>query len=282
MKRVYSKKLAVLALVASFITWAVPFSALAQTKPGIDIAGMDRSVNPGDDFFLYANGTWYDKTEIPADRTSLGIFQGIASAVARRNADLITDAAKAGTPEGKMVADYFAAYMDEAKIESLGTAPIKDELDAIAAIKDKTALARFFGSHLRADVDALNATNFYTDNLFGLWVSADFNNPSKNVPYLLQGGLGMPDRDYYVGTDAQSTELQAKYRKHIANQLRNAGVGDADAKADKIYALERSIADVHATREESEDVHKANNPWKTADFGKVAPGLDWPAYFKAS
>lgn len=282
MRTVYSKRLAALALAAAFLMSSLPFAAMAQTNHGIDFAGMDRSVNPGDDFFLYANGTWFNNTEIPNDRTSLGIFQGIAAEVARRNASLITDAASSGTPQGKMVADYYAAYMDEAKIESLGLAPIKDELDAIAAIKDKVQLARFFGSHLRADVDALNSTNFYTDNLFGLWVTADFNNPAKNVPYLLQGGLGLPDRDYYEGTDAQSQDIQAKYRKHIANQLRNAGVADADAKADRIYALERSIADVHATREDSEDVHKANNPWKMGDFGKVAPGLDWSTYFKSA
>lgn len=228
MKTVYSKRLAALALVAAFLMSSLPFTAMAQTKPGIDIAGMDRSANPGDDFFLYANGTWFNNTEIPADRTSLGTFQGIAAEVAKRNASLITDAAEAGTPQGKMVADYYAAYMDEAKIESLGLAPIKDELASVASIKDKGQLSRFFGSHLRADVDALNSTNFYTDNLFGLWVTADFNDPAKNVPYLLQGGLGLPDRDYYEGSDAQSLDLQTKYKKHIANQLRNAGIGDAD------------------------------------------------------
>ncbi|MFL6374910.1 MAG: M13 family metallopeptidase [Pyrinomonadaceae bacterium] len=282
MRIAYSKRLTALALAAAFLISGLPFTVTAQTKPGIDISGMDRTVDPGDDFFMYANGTWFNKTEIPADRTSLGIFQGIASEVTKRNADLISSAQGQNTPEARMVADYYAAYMDEARIESLGLAPIKDELDAIAAIKDKKQLAQYFGSHLRADVDPLNSTNFYTDNLFGLFVSADFNNPSKNVPYLLQGGLGMPDRDYYEGTDAQSQDIQTKYRKHIANQLRNAGVADADAKADKIYALEKSIADVHATREESEDVHKANNPWKTADFDKAAPGLDWRTYFKAA
>src|SRR6476469_4245314 len=100
-------------LVAMSLFAGMPAAAVAQTQHGIDIAGMDRSVNPGDDFFLYANGTWFNKTEIPNDRTSLGVFQGIASEVARRNASLISDAAQSGTPQGKMVADYYAAYMDE-------------------------------------------------------------------------------------------------------------------------------------------------------------------------
>ena len=141
MRTFYSKRLAALALVAAFLMSSLPFTAMAQTNHGIDLTGMDRSVNPGDDFFLYANGTWFNNTEIPNDRTSLGIFQGIASEVARRNADLISDAAKAGTPEGKMVADYYAAYMDDAKIESLGQTPNKGENEAAAAKKDPTQIA---------------------------------------------------------------------------------------------------------------------------------------------
>jgi putative endopeptidase len=278
---VYSKKLLVFALVATFVSWSLPIQALAQTS-GVDTAGMDRSVDPGNDFFLYANGGWFNKTEIPADRTSLGVFQGIASEVAKRNADLITEAEKASTPEAKMVADYYAAVMDEAKIESLGTTPIKGELAEIATLKDKKALAAFMGSQLRADVDPLNATNFYTDRLFGVWISADFNDPAKNVPYLLQGGLQMPDRDFYTESDEHSKDVQAKYRAHIAAMLKLAGVDDADAKATRIYDLENSIARVHATRDESSDVYKANNPWKTKDFSKTAPGLDWNSYFKAA
>ncbi|HEV7700622.1 MAG TPA: M13 family metallopeptidase [Pyrinomonadaceae bacterium] len=281
MNRVYSKKLLVFALVATFVSWSLPIQALAQTS-GVDTAGMDRSVDPGNDFFLYANGGWFNKTEIPADRTSLGVFQGIASEVAKRNADLITEAEKASTPEAKMVADYYAAVMDEAKIESLGTTPIKGELAEIATLKDKKALAAFMGSQLRADVDPLNATNFYTDRLFGVWISADFNDPAKNVPYLLQGGLQMPDRDFYTESDEHSKDVQAKYRAHIAAMLKLAGVDDADAKATRIYDLENSIARVHATRDESSDVYKANNPWKTKDFSKTAPGLDWNSYFKAA
>ena len=260
---------------------AAPAAALAQNH-GVNVAAMDRSVDPGDDFFMYANGTWYNTTEIPPDRSSLGIFQGIASEVAKRNESLITAAATANTPEAKMVADYYAAFMDEPTIESRGLDPIKAELAEIAAIKNGPQLSRILGSQLRADVDALNATNFYTDRLFGLWVSADFNNPKKNVPYILQGGLGLPDRDFYLGTDDSNVAIQGKYRTHIANMLKLANIADAEAKAARIYDLEKKIAEVHGTREDSSDVTKANNPWKTNDFAKQAPGLDWNAYFKAA
>ena len=284
MHRIYAKRIVVLAILASFITWVVPVgaqSAVAQSI-GIDIVGMDRSVDPGDDFFAFANGSWYKTAEIPGDRSSLGIFQGIGNEVNKRNAALITEAGKLNTPDGKMVADFYTAFMDEKTIESRGIDPVKPELTAIAAISNKAQLSGFFGSQLRADVDPLNATNYYTDRLFGLWVSADFNNPKINVPYLLQGGLGLPDRSNYLDTDNDSKGIQEKYRTHIANVLRLANISDPEAKATRIYDLEHKIAQTHATREQSGDVSKANTPWKMADFGKTAPGMDWKAYFKTA
>lgn len=275
------KRSVALTLLVSIALWAAPVRTLGQNI-GIDVAGMDRSVDPGDDFFAYTNGTWFKSTEIPADRTSLGIFQGIANEVNKRNADLITEAARSNTPEARMVADYHAAFMNEQGIESRGLDPVKADLAAIAGIKDKAQLSSLLGSQLRADVDPLNATNYYTDRLFGLFVSADFNNPKVNVPYLLQGGLGLPDRDFYLGTDADSVELQDKYRTHIANVLTLAKIDGGEAMAARIFDLEKQIAETHGTREDSGNVAKANNPWKTADFAKAAPGIDWKAYFKAS
>src|SRR6201999_3141676 len=102
--------------------------------------------------------------------------------------------------------------------------------------------------------------------IFGLFVSPGFNDPSKNVPYLLQGGLGMPDREFYLGTDDDSVAVQNKYRTHIANVLNLAKIPNADAKAAAIYDLEKRMATVHATREESADVYKANNSWKMSEF----------------
>ena len=281
MHKFYVKKLVVLGLLTSFIAWSVPASIFAQ-KAGIDIAGMDRTIDPGNDFFGFANGGWMKKTEIPADRTSFGTFDAIFDIVSKRTAEIIKDAGKSKTPEAKMVADYYRAYLDEAGIDSSGLNPLKADLAWIAAIKNKTQLSQVLGSQLRADVDPLNATNFYTDRLFGLFISADFNNPKKNVPYMLQGGLGLPDRDNYVNTDAANTALQAKYKTHIATILKLANVADADAKAARIYGLEHKIAENHATREESSDVHKANNPWKLSDFASNAPGIDWTTYFKAA
>ena len=280
MNRTHLNVVAALVVLASFVLSTVP--ARGQSSAGIDVAGMDKSVNPGDDFFSYVNGGWLKATEIPGDRTSFGAFDVIFDEVSKRTADLIKAAAKSSNAEERMVGGYYAAYLNEDAIEKRGLEPIKGELSDINAIRDKAELSRILGSQLRADVDPLNATNFYTDRLFGVFVSADFNNPTKNVPYLLQGGLGMPDRDNYISTDEHNKDLQAKYRAHIAAILRLANVADADAKAQRIYDLETKIAQVHATREESGDVHKANNPWKLSDFSSKAPGIDWNGYFKAA
>ena len=256
-----------------------------RTRHGLDVAGMDRSVKPGDDFYDFANGGWMKSTPIPPDRSGFGVFAVLDEEVSRRTAGLIREAAASKAPEGseaRKVGAYYSAYMDEAAIERRGLAPVKAELAAIDRIADRTELARVLGSALRADVDALNNTNFHTSRLFGLWVAPDFANPDRNVAYLLQGGLGMPDRDNYRNSAPRDVELQGKYRAHIAAVLRLAGVPGADEKAARIYELERAIADAHVSRTDSEDVKKANNPWRTVDFPARAPGLDWATFFRAA
>jgi putative endopeptidase len=261
---------------------------LAAESPktySVETAGMDRAIRPGDDFYGYTNGGWMKTFEMPADRAVYGSFSVIEEEVSRRTKDLIQGAEKAGPPAGSgaaLVGAYYAAFMDEAAIEKRGLAPIQPELAAIAAIRDRAALARVLGSGLRADVDALNNTDFYTDRIFGLWVAGDFSQPDQNVGYLLQGGLGMPDRDNYLNTDAKSVELQGKYRGYLAAILTLAKVSDPDTRAARIYDFEKRIADAHASRTDSVDVLKANNPWPLPEFAKRAPGLDWDAYFEAA
>src|SRR5262249_33832110 len=133
----------------------------------------------------------------------------------------------------RKAADYFAAYMDEAAVEKRGLSAIKPALDRIAAISDRHALARELGALLRADVDPLNATNLHTDRLFGLWVAQDLNDPAHNTAYLLQGGLAMPDREYYLADNAHMTEVRAKYRAHVAAVLKLAAIADAESQPDQ-------------------------------------------------
>ena len=257
----------------------------ARAATALDVAGMDRSVKPGDNFFKYANGTWLARTEIPADRSTYGSSAILIELTDRRVADLIQETAKSDAPAGsdlRKIGDYYASFMDTTAIEAAGLAPLQRTLDSIAAIRDRKDLARVLGSGLRADVDAINSTNFYTENLLGLWVAQDFDDPSHYSPFLLQGGLGMPDRSYYVDSSASMATIRAKYQEHIAAMLTLAKVPDAQTKAAAIAGLETRMASAHATREASGDVTKGNNHWARADFGAKAPGLDWETYFAAA
>lgn len=249
---------------------------------GIDTAGMNPAVAPGDDFFAYANGTWFAAAEIPADRSNWGSSPALAETTNDRLRALIEphvlDPEKSNATEA-LVAAYYAAFMNEAAIETRGLQPLAGRLLAIAALKDKSALARALGETLRADVDPINATNFFTENLFGLWVAQAFDDPKHYTPYLLQGGLGMPDRAYYLTDTPRMAALRETYRQHIATILRLGGLNDPEARAEKIFALELKLAAAHATREDSVDVLKANNPWTRAAFAARAPGLDWDAFF---
>ena len=252
---------------------------------GIDLAGIDKAVQPGDDFDEYANGAWRKVTTIPDDRANVSTFFYIAERGEKRLAELIqgleTSAAAAGSNERK-IADYYAAFMDEAGIESRGLAPLQPELDKVAAITDLASLSRYLGADIRADTDPLNATNFHTANLFGLFVAQGLEDPSKNVGYLMQGGLGMPDREYYVAGDKDMAANRAAYQAYIASMLKLAGDADADKKAKTIFDLEMKIAKAHANVIDSQDIHKANNPWALADYAKNAPGIDWTAFFDAA
>jgi putative endopeptidase len=251
---------------------------------GLDFAGMDRAVAPGDDFFRYANGSWLAKTEIPSDLAAWGTGAELTELTAKRTDELIraADASAAAGTEARKVGDYYASYMDAAHIEQLGLTPLRPLLKEIDAIGDRAALARALGRTLRADVDILNNTELHTANIFGLWVASDLSDPAHYSPFLLQGGLDMPDRDYYLNPSQKMADIRTQYQAHIAAVLALAHITSSAEKARDIFELERRIAAVHVSRADSEDVRKGNNHWSAAEFPQRAPGLDWPAFFAAA
>ena len=284
-RRLTRLRLPLTAALTALLTVAALASAGESEPPGqgLDFAGIDRTVKPGDDFFRYANGGWLKSAEIPPDRSAWGPDEKLAELTDERNAELIRNAANAAPgSEARKVGDYYATFMDEAAIEQLGVKPLTQGLARIDAIGDRTALARALGETLRADVDVLNATNLYTENLFGLWVAQDLDDPKRYSPFLLQGGLGMPDRDYYLDPSSKMANIRTKYQAHIASVLTLAHTADAQRKAAAIYQLEHSIAQAHSSREQSEDVRKGDNHWPSTEFAKRAPGLDWAAFFAAA
>ena len=278
-----SLRLSVLLLASSLVACQAATPPATAPTRGIDVAGMDKSVQPGDDFNAYTNGGWLKATAIPADKATFGTFAILADSVRKQTSDLIQDLAKSTNAGGdaQKIGDFYASYMDEAAIEAKGLAPLTPKLTAITSINSKSALSKAIGETLRADVDPLNATNFQTEHLFGVFVSQGLNDPSHNVPYLLQGGLGLPDRDYYISASPQMAELRTKYQAYIKTMLDLAKVPDAAAKAARVFALETKMAHAHATRVESADV-KTAAVWTRADLDSKAPGLDWNAMLGAA
>ena len=256
-----------------------------QKSIGINTAYRNLSVKPGDDFEEYANGGWRKTAEIPPDRASTGAGFEVFQRAEQRTADLVREAAAANpqsdTPQG-MIANYYAAFMDTANIEKRGLDPLKEKLREIEQIATKQDLARVLGQRLRADVDPLNATQMWTENLFGVWVTQALTEPERTVPYLLQGGLGMPDREYYISDKPEMAKLRTAYQSYVVDLLKLARMSDPAGRAERITALEKKMAAVHADIVTSEDVHKANNPATVADLKSKTPGLDWDAYLSAA
>ena len=260
-----------------------------QDAHGIVVANMDRSVKPGDDFYEFANGDWIKRTELPPDRSVIdpyggGSYDGSNDLTRKRTAGLIEEAVKANAPASsntRKIADLYHSFMDEAAIEAKGLAPLRPHLDAIAAIRDKHDLARVLGESLRADVDPLNNSVFHTPNLFGLWVAPGFHDSEHYGAYLLQGGLEMPDREYYLADTDSMRDIRAKYKAHVSALLKLAGFTDTENRAQHIVELERAIAEKHVSLADEQDIQRANNAWKQSDFTGNAPGLDWSEYLAA-
>jgi len=257
----------------------------AGTAIGIDPTALDRSAKPGDSFYDFANGGWMKRTEIPADRSSVGGFFIADQQREKQTEELLGSILKsnpdAGSDEGR-IANFYKAYADTDAIDRAGMAPAKADLAAIAGIADKRALSAAIGRTLRADVDPLNATNFQTDNLFGIFVTQGLNTPGETLPYILQGGLGLPEREYYLSADPKMAALRHGYRGYVETVMRAAGAADPKAATDRVMALDTRIAQAHATREESEDFKRGATVWSRAELEGKAPGIDWGALLDAA
>jgi putative endopeptidase len=243
---------------------------------------MDRSIKPGDDFYRYANGGWLGTAAIPGGQASYDTRAILVERTSRRVRDLIQEAAAAQPAKGSIaqkVGDYYASFMDEDGIEAKGLTPLAAEMAMIAAITNKASLSAYLGSTLNSESDGLTAN---ADHILGVWVNQSFADSDRCVFHLLQGGLGMPDRDDYLDPSPEMAALRAQYQEHIAAILKLADIADAKTRAARILSLEIRLAQAHAPDADAADVFKQNNPWKRVDFRAKAPGMDWDAYFSAA
>lgn len=243
---------------------------------------IDQSAKPGNDFYEYANGGWLRTVVIPAGQSSYDTRAIVNEKTSQRVRELIQGVA-AGHPvmggAEQEVGDYYASFMDENAIEAKLLTPLADEMTLISAITNTTSLSSYLGTTFTGEVDGLTAN---ADHVFGLWVNQGFEDADHNVVHLLQGGLGMPSRDDYLDPSPKMVELRAQYRAHIAAVMKLAGMAEPKARAARILSLEIRIARAFAADVDAADVFKQNNPWKQADFGVKAPGMDWGAFFRSA
>ncbi|WP_174280096.1 M13 family metallopeptidase [Sphingomonas bacterium] len=245
-------------------------AAAPSTKPqygdfGIDLAGRDASVAPGDDFYDYASGTWAKGVDIPADKTAFGMFN-VLDDLSRERTKAILEAA-AQRP-GDKIGDFYTSFNDVATVEAKGLAPVKPWLDRIAAARTKGQLVATMAYLSRYGVP----------NIIGVGVGVDDKDPNSYAVGINQGGLGLPDRDYYLKDDPQLATVRTAYQAYLARMLTLAGETGADARAAAVYGLEKQIAQVHWTRIESRDADKTYNQWTAVDFTIKAPGFPWADY----
>ena len=233
---------------------------------GFDLTGMDKTAQPGDDFYAYANGTWAKNTQIPADKSNYGMFTALADLSQTRTREIL-DVAK-GDPSS-MIDRAYSSYLDAAAVEAKGLAPIQPWLNKVRAV-DKPGLAA-----LLAEADRSGIQHF-----FGGFVGQDDKNPDVYIYTMFQGGIGMPDRDFYLKDGERNAKLQAAYLKHLENALTLAGEKDAAPRAKAIYDFEKQVATVHWDKNDSSDATKAYNKMTVAELAKAAPGFDWQAFIR--
>ncbi len=268
--------LSLLTLIAA-VSGGAPQAAAPSV--GVDVSNMDQQVKPGDDFFAYANGGWLKRTSIPNDQGRWSSFAELDEVARQRTRELLEQAQSATDKTERKAADYYSALLNESAIEAKGYAPLEQDIAAIAAIANLSDLSLAIGKSVRADVDPLNNTNFNTQNLFGIWVAPGFDDSSHYMPFLLQGGLGMPARQYYLDDSAKMQAARVAYQAYVAKVLSLTGVPGAQQKAAAVMALEVQIAKAQLSLVDNNDVVKAHNVWRQSDFAVKAPGIEWIQFF---
>ncbi|MBW3558661.1 MAG: peptidase M13 [Proteobacteria bacterium] len=239
---------------------------------GFDLAGMDRTVKPGQDFYTFANGTWDKNTPIPADRSSYGNFAALRE-ISDARTRAILDEAVAGQVQdvdAGRIAAFYRSYMDEPRVEQLDAKPLQADLAAIRAADTKAEIARLWGA----------SNTGFGGSWFGTSISDDAKAPGRYTVYVGQSGLGMPDRDYYL--DPKFAKQKAAYQDYVATVLGYAGWADPQEAAKAVVAWETRIAQVHWTRAASRDRDKTYNPMTRAELARYAPGFPWQEYLRAA
>lgn len=262
------------------VTFGCSFTAAqkGRTAPriapwGFDLAGMDRTVRPGEDFLRYACGTWMRNTPIPPDRSSWSTFSMLrAGAEADVKAivdDVVREPHAAGSIEQK-ITDFYRSYLDTAAIEAAGLTPVMADLSSIAAARTHADVARLMGRPDLAIGGPLSITRW-----------PDAANPDRYAINIVQSGLTLPDRDYYLASDARFVEVRGRYRAYIEALLALGRYPEPARAADSVIAIETAIARLHWTREKRADRDLTYHPKSQTELKGYAPDYPWDAALEA-
>ena len=239
---------------------------------GFDTAGMDRTVKPGDDFYKFANGTWETNTVIPSDRVRYGAFDKLVELSEARTKAIITEAAASAStdPDTVKIGAAYKAFMDEALVETLDAKPIAAELDGVRKVKTKDDFTALMGK---------SATTGYA-SVMGVYIQTDLKSPTRYAVYANNGGLGLPDRDYYLKPDFAAKK--AAYEAYVAQLLTLIGWDRPTDSAKAVVAFETQLAEASWTRAERRDRDKTYNPMTLAELQALTPGYDWNRYLAST
>lgn len=239
---------------------------------GIDLTARNESIKPGEDFFMYASGAWYDNFVMPADKTRYGAFTALSERSEEQVKAIIDDitSRKNLSAEEQLIADFYYAYMDTETINKRGVSPIQPTLDQISTIKTTDDLTKVFGQA------------WLTNAASPIYGGLGFNrlDPNQYQVSVGAGGLGLPDRSYYLEENERFSSIRSAYVDHIAQMLTFAGIKDGKARAEAILALETKIAEGHWPREKRRDRDSSLNQIMRADLAKAYPGFNWDLYFE--
>lgn len=249
---------------------------VAGDKLGIDPKSIDKDVSPRDDFYTYANGTWVKNNPVPAEETRWSSFDILREQNTQKIRTVIDEvAADKGAADGTInqkIRDFYLTAMDSAKAEKEGYQPLQPALEKINAIANKEQLFRTIGELQRAGVG----------NTFGFYVHRDLKKSDRHIMYLTQGGLSLPDRDYYLKDDDRFAMIRKQYVTHVTNMLSKIGHKNAAAEAKTILALETELARASMSRVDLRNEEKTYHPYTSAELIKTAPSVKWAAFFTAT
>jgi len=241
---------------------------------GIDLANMDKSVKPGDDFYRYVNGGWLAQNHIPEDRGSWGSFAELQQLSEKRVNSIIEEVSSSSTaagPDAQKIRDLYNSFVDQATIEEKGLAPAKADLTRLGSLKTYEEVAAAMGD-----------PKLTLPTPFNLYIDIDAKDPTTYAVAITQGGLGLPDRDYYLRDDEQFPEIRKEYVAAIGKMLALANIADADKKAQAILDVEHALAEVQWPVEQQRDADKIYNPVTRDELIKLAPDFPWAQFLESA